>query len=66
MINVFAREIEFMIAVLDNDLAQENTKLRDGAQVYRLVRGANNTLIVTVGKFRYDSSFVIILLLSFD
>lgn len=34
MVNVLAREIEFMCAVLENDLAQENEKLRDG-QVYR-------------------------------
>lgn len=33
VLNVLAREIEFMIAVLDNDLAQENEKLHD-AQVY--------------------------------
>lgn len=40
-----------MIAVLDNDLAMENTKLRRNAEVYRLVRSANNnSLIVTAGK----------------
>lgn len=48
MVNVLAREIEFMCAVLENDLAQENEKLRDG-QVYRLQKG-DGSIIVTVGK----------------
>lgn len=49
MMNVLAREIDFMIAVLDNDLAHENVKLRTDAQVYRLEKG-DDTLIVTAGK----------------
>lgn len=51
MMNVLAREITFMINVLDNDLAQENVKLRADAQVYRLEKG-ENSLIVTAGKLK--------------
>lgn len=56
MINVFTREIEFMIAVLDNDLAQDYAKLRDDV-VYRLIRSANSTLIVTVGMFSLQMNY---------
>lgn len=49
MIKVFSREIGFMIAVLENDLASEHEKLKD-EKVYRLVQSANsNTLMVTIG-----------------
>lgn len=55
MINVMAREIEFMITVLDNDLSQENVKLRSDAEVYRMEKG-DNTLIITAGKCMSSSS----------
>lgn len=58
MMNVLAREISFMIKVLDNDLAQENVKLRADAQVYRLEKG-ENSLIVTAGKLKDLIQFIL-------
>lgn len=52
MNNVLTREIEFLIAVLEKDLAQENDKLRD-AKVFCLEKGVH-TIILHAGIYVYN------------